>query len=57
MFPTGLCWKTPTGNIADEVQYYEDGRWPEPADGGGRSLELRNPLADNSKARSVGRQQ
>lgn len=38
------------GNPADEVHYYERGRWPEYADGGGSSLELRNPFADNSKA-------
>lgn len=37
-------------NPVDEVHYYEGGRWDEAADGGGRSLELVNPLADNSKA-------
>ncbi len=37
-------------NPVDEVHYYEGGRWSEAADGGGRSLELINPLADNSKA-------
>jgi hypothetical protein len=37
-------------NPADEVHYYEAGRWPVYADGGGSSLELRNPFADNSKA-------
>lgn len=36
------------GNPADEVHYFEDGRWPEYADGGGVSLELRDPWADNS---------
>ncbi len=36
------------GNPADEVRYYDDGRWPSGADGGGSSLELRNPLGDNS---------
>jgi hypothetical protein len=36
-------------NLADEVHYYEDGRWPSYADGGGSSLELRDPNADNSK--------
>jgi hypothetical protein len=45
-----IVLEDPTGNIADEVEYFEGGRWPEPADGGGRSLELKNPLADNSKA-------
>ena len=38
-----------SGNPADEVHYYERGDWPEYADGGGSSLELRNPRADNSK--------
>ena len=37
-------------NPADRVHYYDGGRWPDLADGGGSSLELRNPLADNSKA-------
>ena len=36
------------GNPADEVHYYDSGRWDERADGGGSSLELRNPGADNS---------
>lgn len=35
-------------NLADEVTYYEGGKWPEFADGGGASLELRNPFADNA---------
>ena len=37
------------GNPADEVHYYDSGRWPGYADGGGSSLELRDPNADNSK--------
>ncbi len=36
-------------NIADEVRYYDGGRWSEWADGGGSSLELRDPRADNSR--------
>ena len=36
-------------NPADEVHYYPSGRWPDAADGGGSSLELRDPDADNSK--------
>jgi hypothetical protein len=35
-------------NPADSVHYYDDGRWPEAADGGGSSLELRDPRADRS---------
>ncbi|MCA9200418.1 MAG: lamin tail domain-containing protein, partial [Planctomycetales bacterium] len=35
------------GNPANEVHYYDGGRWPEAADGGGSSLELINPWADN----------
>lgn len=38
------------GNIANQVNYYNSGRWPSYADGGGSSLELRNPWADNSVA-------
>lgn len=37
-------------NPADEVHYYERGQWPQYADGGGSSLELRDPDADNSRA-------
>jgi hypothetical protein len=38
------------GNVADEVPYSDSGRWSEWADGGGSSLELKDPNADNSKA-------
>lgn len=34
-------------NPADEVHYYDGGRWDGTADAGGSSLELRNPYADN----------
>src|SRR5206468_8871317 len=34
-------------NPVNEVRYYDAGRWPGYADGGGSSLELRNPFADN----------
>ena len=35
-------------NPVDEVRYFDDEPWPSFADGGGSSLELRNPHADNS---------
>jgi hypothetical protein len=38
------------GNPADELRYYDGGRWPEAADGGGPSLELRDAHADNAAA-------
>lgn len=38
------------GNTADEVHYYDSGTWPLYADGGGSSLELRDPWADNRAA-------
>lgn len=38
------------GNLADAVRYYDGGRWPEAADGGGATLELRDPYADNDAA-------
>ena len=34
-------------NPADGVEYFDDGRWHGAADGGGASLELRDPDADN----------
>jgi hypothetical protein len=37
-------------NPADEVVYFDGGRWPGEPDGGGSSLELRDPRADNSVA-------
>ncbi len=36
------------GNVVDEVRYEDGGRWPQWADGGGSSLELRDPRADNA---------
>ena len=41
-------------NIADEVHYYDRGRWSDLADGGSSSLELRDPDADNSIAEAWG---
>ena len=35
-------------NVVDEVSYFDGGRWPEFADGGGSSLERRSPLADSA---------
>ena len=35
-------------NPADTVHYFDDGRWHEAADGGGSSLELRDPRSDNA---------
>jgi hypothetical protein len=35
-------------NPADRVAYCDGGRWPGAADGGGASLELRDPWADNA---------
>ncbi|MBN1817116.1 MAG: lamin tail domain-containing protein [Sedimentisphaerales bacterium] len=37
-------------NIADQVHYYDRGYWPAYADGGGSTLELRDPFADNGRA-------
>ncbi len=36
------------GNMVDAVRYADAGRWPRWADGGGSSLELRDPRADNA---------
>lgn len=37
----------PAGNPVDAVHYFGDRPWPADADGGGSSLELRNPGMDN----------
>ncbi|MEM7262593.1 MAG: lamin tail domain-containing protein, partial [Planctomycetota bacterium] len=37
-------------NIVDQVHYYDSGRWPSLADAGGSSLELIDPMQDNSVA-------
>lgn len=39
-------------NPADIVRYFDGGYWPSAADGGGSSLELRDPDADNNHASS-----
>ena len=36
------------GNRVDSVKYFDDKPWPIHADGGGSSLELRDPKSDNS---------
>jgi hypothetical protein len=43
-----IVLKDANDNPADAVHYFDDGRWPEPPDAGGASLELRDPRADNS---------
>jgi hypothetical protein len=40
------------GNPADEVRYYDSGKWHSKADGNGSSLELRDPNTDNKSAGS-----
>jgi len=37
-------------NPVDELRYFDEGHWPEVADGGGSTLELRDLDADNSDA-------
>jgi hypothetical protein len=41
-----IVLKDPGNNPASEVRYYDDGRWPDRADGGGSSLELVDPRAE-----------
>ncbi len=43
-----LSLRDASKNPADEVRYFEEGRWPQFADGGGSSLELRDLRADNN---------
>ncbi|MBI4586789.1 MAG: lamin tail domain-containing protein [Planctomycetes bacterium] len=38
----------PLGNTVEEVRYFDGGRWPRWADGGGSSLERRDPRQDNA---------
>ncbi len=40
------------GRPADEVHYYDSGSWPSYADGGGSSLELMDPRADNAASQA-----
>jgi hypothetical protein len=41
-----------TGTVVDEVPYFDSGRWPKAADGGGSTLERRDPRADGRVAES-----
>ncbi len=43
-----------SGNPADEVHYFTGGAWSDIPDGGGASLELRDPRADNSNGAAWG---
>lgn len=45
-----IVLEDPVGNPADEVRYHDSGMWHAVADGGGSSLELRDPDADNRTA-------
>lgn len=45
-----ISLKDSAHNPANEVRYFDGGRWPEYADGGGSSLELRDSRADNTAA-------
>ena len=45
-----LVLKDGRGNPADEITYFDGGKWHGKADGGGSSLELLDPDADNSTA-------
>jgi hypothetical protein len=44
-----IVLKDSSGNPANEVQYRDRGRWPSHADGGGSSLELKDPRAENTE--------
>jgi hypothetical protein len=44
--------RDPSKTVVNEVRYYASGRWPAYAAGGGSSLELIDPYADNRRAES-----
>ena len=44
-----IILKDPHDNPANQVRYFDGKPWPSGADGNGSSLELRDPLADNSR--------
>jgi hypothetical protein len=41
-------------DLIDSVQYDDSGEWPNEADGGGATLELKDPMSDNSLAENWG---
>ena len=43
-----ILLKDGLGNVVDDVRYHDSGRWSKWADGGGSSLELISPDADNA---------
>jgi hypothetical protein len=45
-----IVLKDAMGNPASKVHYHDGGRWPAYADGGGSSLELRDPDSDTLRA-------
>ena len=45
-----LLLRDARANPADALRYFDGGRWPSEADGGGASLELRDARADNAHA-------
>jgi hypothetical protein len=47
-----LLLRDTNNNPADEIRYFDGGRWPALADGGGASLELRDLDADNTVGES-----
>ncbi|MFT5523515.1 MAG: hypothetical protein ACI9HK_001462, partial [Pirellulaceae bacterium] len=49
-----IVLRDPFNNPVDTVEYFDGGKWPTAADGGGSSLELRDPDSDNSKAGAWG---